>query len=881
MSFLRCNIHITRPGNLYDLNVESFGSMARFSLKDNKNSFSIGSGDDDYINIADLTPHHIECRIIFPSTLEIKTKDSIQFILADNRKFDITADSPIKIPFILNEQHIFFRFKILVGKSIIRGEILSEAEVLPPKFQKYLEIQYGRFEKIQEGRSCLIFLTKKEPRVIKLLRPSFGKVRGVLLRFINAARRFCVLPDHLFLPIQEIVYRREFPLSYVIMQNFPGESLENYLARRGILSPQESIYITRSLAQNLMVLKDHEYCCRNLTPENVMIDENQRVRLTGFFLLKSQEHNVTVPGAQMIIPKYTAPEQIDNPITADIYADIFSLGAIFHHALVGEPPYNFNHAKEYIKALKYNKGICGEEIQKKAPYLSNELCNLVARMLSFDKKDRPSPEQLLGHLSDHSLANVPQESAAEEVWAAGRVVSPQEQDMFEEDYEAEKSPFVAKDDSPTIRYHPGDKYPKMLSNVLNMSEQVSNDVENNISVSPPSKVQSESSATDEIIVATPVESNSSENTVNEAIGVESASSEHSEALSAESASSENTVREAIVVESESSASEAMVIEPNSAEDDNDDAIVEGFAASEEQKLNLLSKSNTFHVSSESIEFQEESVNQDAELLQESFSLEESKLEKSASFSALLEVDQELNERLQTKGEHSYTLKVVRGPENSRQLEYHFRKDQQVVIGREADFCIRTDTLISRAHARLEYIANDWWLTDLRSRNGVYISNKKISRQKIVPGTEFTIGETTIRFQKNTSLSQIFEEQDISEEAMDSIREIRITRMYSVCKQEDNSAISSTPSIVKPLGARLSESNLWQKPNKLDEADQAMEAVYQEFQQTSIVEKGRKSSLVDFNKGKITKAQKVVLVLILLLFAIGIITISFIYFLEKM
>lgn len=870
MNFLRGHIHIMRPGKLYQLQVPLIGSMSHWTFQGKQNFFTVGGAQHDMLQCPDLLPEHIRGTVLQDS-VNIVVTGNVQVVFPDNRKVELQAGQTIAIPLAWTPDIHSIRWKMIIGDIIVRVEILPETENIPQKLHKYLEIQYGKMEKIQEGRSCLIYRTNNS-QIIKLLRPSHTKIRGVPRRFINAARKFCMLPEHLFLKVEEIVYRRELFLAYVVMQYFPGETLENYLARKGVLQPNEAVYLIRTLAQNLLVLQRHQYCCRNLTPENILIDEMNRLRITGFFLLKSLDQNLTMPGAQMVIPKYTAPEQVDNPMEADIYSDIFSLGAIFYQMLLGEPPLNFNQAKQYIEFLKTGRGILSDDIQTKAPGLSSQLCDLIASMISLDKRKRPNPEQLLSQLSDHHLVMTKVEDQEAATWETEHTAdeSSMQPVVFEDDQDDPEAVAAAQKDA-----H------------LFISTQQRKSAPTIPMQGTPTKILGDeiSMPTEQAIEAVPIEES---------------------ALPATSYQEKKSIPTPIKTGTPTPANPPPTLPGNRT-----------------QREDLTAQEN--------------------ELIAQSFQLEETKTEDSVSFSALVEFD--LDARLPSKpgDHHGFTLKVVQGPESSRPLEYHFKGDRQIVIGREADFCIRNDTLISRAHARLEMIEGEWWITDLRSRNGVTIQGKKVNREKIVPGTEFTVGETTLRFQKNTTVSEMWEDQDLSEAAIASAREIRITRMYPVVTALQASGMNVLPSSItksgsantntavassssntpivpdavnaapapdtaipptpataesannKPGQAKAISSTLIRRPPKpqehitsaswaaidhADDADKVLNEVYQEFQETAIRSNNRAARLVQFDEPSMDKLKKAALISLLLLVAFMILAVMFLIFLWK-
>jgi predicted component of type VI protein secretion system len=69
------------------------------------------------------------------------------------------------------------------------------------------------------------------------------------------------------------------------------------------------------------------------------------------------------------------------------------------------------------------------------------------------------------------------------------------------------------------------------------------------------------------------------------------------------------------------------------------------------------------------------------------------------------------------------------------------KDDEHFIGRLPSCHIRMDDdSISRLHARIFRKDGDWWIEDIRSRNGVLINARSVSSAKLVEGDIITTGE---------------------------------------------------------------------------------------------------------------------------------------------
>lgn len=73
-------------------------------------------------------------------------------------------------------------------------------------------------------------------------------------------------------------------------------------------------------------------------------------------------------------------------------------------------------------------------------------------------------------------------------------------------------------------------------------------------------------------------------------------------------------------------------------------------------------------------------------------------------------------------------------------------DPCVLIGREACCDIELpDDSVSRRHASIECIAGGYFLEDLQSRNGTYVNDHRIERQRLQPGDRLRFGNQILKF----------------------------------------------------------------------------------------------------------------------------------------
>jgi hypothetical protein len=78
-------------------------------------------------------------------------------------------------------------------------------------------------------------------------------------------------------------------------------------------------------------------------------------------------------------------------------------------------------------------------------------------------------------------------------------------------------------------------------------------------------------------------------------------------------------------------------------------------------------------------------------------------------------------------------------------EYQF-KTEEVLIGREPACEVLLDDLtVSGKHARLVYHDSQWWVEDLKSRNGTYLNREPVISQVVLAnGDELQVGQVIVQ-----------------------------------------------------------------------------------------------------------------------------------------
>lgn len=159
------------------------------------------------------------------------------------------------------------------------------------------------------------------------------------------------------------------PDSYLVIENIRGTDLRNHVTEHG--SRPESLVRQWAVQLCDLMIELHEkepaILHRDLTPDNVMLNENGEIILIDFGAAHQFLESVT--GTVIGKKCYVAAEQLRGH--ASPRSDIYSFGCTLYFLLAGKDPV----------ALK--------ESDTNDFKVSKQLCDLIKRCTAFDEKDRP------------------------------------------------------------------------------------------------------------------------------------------------------------------------------------------------------------------------------------------------------------------------------------------------------------------------------------------------------------------------------------------------------------------------------------------------------------------------------------------------------------
>ena len=122
---------------------------------------------------------------------------------------------------------------------------------------------------------------------------------------------------------------------YIAMEYCEGGSLKDVIAREAPLDPRRAIAITKQILVAARFAHRRNVIHRDLKPHNVILDDEDNVKVTDFGIARAGASDITEVGAIMGTAQYLSPEQAQGrPVTEA--SDLYSIGVVLFEMLTGQ-----------------------------------------------------------------------------------------------------------------------------------------------------------------------------------------------------------------------------------------------------------------------------------------------------------------------------------------------------------------------------------------------------------------------------------------------------------------------------------------------------------------------------------------------------------------
>jgi eukaryotic-like serine/threonine-protein kinase len=248
----------------------------------------------------------------------------------------------------------------------------------------------GRYRleaKLGSGGMSTVYLARDEtldrPVAVKVMHREMSEQEDQLQRFRQEARAVAKLTHPNVVAVIDAGEDGGHP--YIVFEYVKGETLKQRINRVGALDTQEAIAYAIEVARGLSVAHARNMVHRDIKPQNVLIDEEGRAKLTDFGISRQLEQDgMTATGRVLGTTDYVAPEQAMGK-GVDPRSDVYSLGVVLYEMLIGQVPF---HADSQVGVAMKHVNEELPDVQRRRPETSAAVALVVERATAKNPAER-------------------------------------------------------------------------------------------------------------------------------------------------------------------------------------------------------------------------------------------------------------------------------------------------------------------------------------------------------------------------------------------------------------------------------------------------------------------------------------------------------------
>ena len=248
-----------------------------------------------------------------------------------------------------------------------------------PGYKVFDEIESGSFSKVYHA----INLKTNESVAIKKVEKS-KELESLFYNEVSIMKK----ANHVNIPKYIEIFDDD-DYHYLVMEFIEGQTLSKIITSKGKLNENESLIYFKQIVSILTYL--HEECGishGDIKADNFIITSNQKLYILDFgfsFIIKEKIQDGFVKGS----PYYMSPEVVLQEPLSDL-SDIWSTGILLFYLVTGEYPFEADEFQSLLRTIIKMKPIFPK-------YLTNEIIDLIRKMLTKNRKSRITLEEIKNH----------------------------------------------------------------------------------------------------------------------------------------------------------------------------------------------------------------------------------------------------------------------------------------------------------------------------------------------------------------------------------------------------------------------------------------------------------------------------------------------------
>jgi eukaryotic-like serine/threonine-protein kinase len=257
----------------------------------------------------------------------------------------------------------------------------------------------GRYRleaKLGSGGMSTVYLARDDTLdravAVKVMHREMSEQEDQLERFRQEARAVAKLSHPNVVSVIDAGEDGGHP--YIVFEYVKGETLKQRIGRIGALDTQEAIAYAIEVARGLGIAHARNMVHRDIKPQNVLIDDEGRAKLTDFGISRQLEQaGVTATGRVLGTTDYVAPEQAMGR-GVDPRSDVYSLGVVLYEMLIGQVPF---HADSQVGVAMKHVNEELPDVQRRRSEASAAVALVVERATAKNPAER---YQAIGEMID-------------------------------------------------------------------------------------------------------------------------------------------------------------------------------------------------------------------------------------------------------------------------------------------------------------------------------------------------------------------------------------------------------------------------------------------------------------------------------------------------
>jgi hypothetical protein len=243
---------------------------------------------------------------------------------------------------------------------------------------------------------CAFDETLERQVALKIMHSDISSDAAALERFRREARTVAQLSHPHVVMVIDAGEDQGHP--YIVFEHVRGETLKDRVRREGPLPIAEAVAYAIEIGRALQAAHERRLVHRDVKPQNVLLDEEGRAKVTDFGIaLGLEPEGLTAAGRVIGTTDYVSPEQaMGQEVTGQ--SDVYSLGIVLFEMLTGAVP--FKGESGVSVAMKHvREGM--PDVQHRRPEVSAALAGVLERATAKELQNRyRSMAEFVGDLEE-------------------------------------------------------------------------------------------------------------------------------------------------------------------------------------------------------------------------------------------------------------------------------------------------------------------------------------------------------------------------------------------------------------------------------------------------------------------------------------------------